>query len=474
MSGIDRISSELERSGAWGPEQALPAALLPRLGEPPEQPPVAVVLAAGMGSRLGVGTKALAEVAGATLLERTVASLHAAGMEDVVVVVGYEKERVAELVRRRRLPVRLVENDDFLLGNGSSALVGARAAGRRFLLVMVDHLFEPECARRLLQSSAPFALAVDSRPTLCDLEEATKVLVEGSQVVAVDRRLERWNAVDAGLALCSAEVAEVAARSFQAGGQSWNAVKRRWLEEGGEIEAVDLAGLFWTDVDTPVDRRRAERALVARAATKAGDGPVARLLNRRLSRPISLFLLRLGASPAVGTALAFLLGVAGAVLVGLGSVWTVALVAGGILVQLASVVDGVDGEMARASLRRSQLGAFVDSVLDRLVDAAVLASLALAAGLDDVTWALLAAALFGSLMTPLVKAAYEASFRRPLPASPLAAGRDVRLLVAAAAAVSLQPEAGLIGLAALANAEAAWRAIRGARAGRSQPARRQA
>ncbi|MER3487429.1 MAG: hypothetical protein C4307_01170, partial [Chloroflexota bacterium] len=369
---------ETERSGAWDREETLPTAVLPPLGAPEEEPPVAVVLAAGVGSRLGVGTKALAEVAGATLLERAVASLHAAGIEDVVVVVGYEKERVAELVRRRRLPVRLVENDDFLLGNGSSALVGARAAGRRFLLVMVDHLFEPECARRVLQSAAPFALAVDSRPGLCDLEEATKVLVEGSRVVAVDRRLEHWNAVDAGLALCSAEVAEVAARALQSGGQTWNAVKRRWLEEGGEIEAVDLAGLFWTDVDTPVDRRRAERGLVARAATKAGDGPVARYLNRRLSQPISLLLLRAGATPWVGTALAFVFGLAAAILVGLGSLWTGALIAGGLLVQVASVVDGVDGEMARASLRRSQTGAFIDSLLDRAVDAAVVAALAVA------------------------------------------------------------------------------------------------
>jgi choline kinase len=69
------------------------------------------------------------------------------------------------------------------------------------------------------------------------------------------RELDAWEAVDAGLALCDAEVADVAERSLAAGEQSWNAVKRRWLGEGGEIEAVDLEGLFWIDVDTPADRR---------------------------------------------------------------------------------------------------------------------------------------------------------------------------------------------------------------------------
>lgn len=457
---------------AYGEGETLPAGLLPPLGPAEHEPPVAVVLAAGMGSRLGTGPKALARVAGITLLERVVATLHAAGIEDVVVVVGYEKERVARLVRERGLPVRLVENDDFGLGNCSSALVGARAAGRRFLLVMVDHVFEPECMRRVLQSEAAFALAVDSQPRYCDVEEATKVRLEGSSVVAVDRRLEAWSAVDAGLALCSAEVAEVAQRCLQAGGRSWNAVKRRWLAEGGSIEAVDLAGLFWADVDTPADRKRAERELVIRAARKPGDGPVARLLNRRLSWPISLALLRAGASPGAGTALAFLVGLAAAAVLALGAWWTAALVIGGVLVQAASVIDGVDGEMARASLRHSRLGAFVDSLLDRVVDAGVLAVLAVAAGPGDTTWALLGAALFGSLMTPYVKAAYEASFHHPLPPAAVAAGRDVRLLVAALSAVALQPLAGLAALSALANAEVLWRAGRAIWAPRGPAGRR--
>jgi CDP-L-myo-inositol myo-inositolphosphotransferase len=150
----------------------------------------------------------------------------------------------------------------------------------------------------------------------------------------------------------------------------------------------------------------------------------------------------------------------------LGVVWPAALVLGGILVQLASILDGVDGEIARASLHSSPFGGFLDSVLDRAADAAVLAALAVAAGLDGTTWALLAAALFGSLMTPYVKAAYEAAYRRPLPRpiSEFNAGRDVRLLVASLSAVALQPFWGLVALAILANAEAVQRFVGAARA----------
>ena len=133
---------------------------------------------------------------------------------------------------------------------------------------------------------------------------------------------------------------------------------------------------------------------------------------------------------------------------------------------VASILDGVDGEIARASLRSSPFGGFLDSVLDRAADAAVLAALAVAAGLDATTWALLAAALFGSLMTPYVKAAYEAAYRRPLPRpiSPINAGRDVRLLVASLSAIALQPLWGLVALAILTNTEAVQRFVGAARA----------
>ena len=462
MAGIDRFAGSGASLEQLGELEEI------RLGVvPPEfESPVGVILAAGTGSRLGVGSKALARLAGITLLERAVATLRAVGIEEILVVVGHEKERVREFVRERGLGVQLVENGDFGLGNGSSALVGARAAGRRFLLAMVDHVVDPEALRRLLRSEAAFALAVDSRPQLYDVDEATKVRLQGPRVVAVRRELDVWEAVDAGLALCDAEVADVAERCLAAGEQSWNAVKRRWLGEGGEIEAVDLEGLFWIDVDTPTDRRRAERTLVSLAARKPLDGPVSRLVNRRLSWPISLVLLRAGVSPGAATVATFFFALAAAAVLALGVVWPAALVLGGLLVQLASILDGVDGEIARASLRSSPFGGFLDSVLDRAADAAVLAALAVAAGLDATTWALLAAALFGSLMTPYVKAAYEAAYRRPLPRpiSRFNAGRDVRLLVASLSAVALQPFWGLVALAILTNAEAVQRFVGAARA----------
>lgn len=427
-----------------------------------------VILAAGSGLRLEGGPKPLARVGGITLLERAVLTLRQAGVKRIIVVIGHAKDAVKQFVAERALDVELVENDDFSLGNGSSVLVGGRAVGGRFILTMVDHIVDPEAIARLLSSEATLTAAVDTKPSFCRLAEATKVRLSGERVVAVGRELEDYHAVDAGLFLCDAEVVAIAERAVAAGEGSWNAVKRRCLAEGRPIVAVDLKGLFWVDVDTRDDARRAERLLVQRAAGKSWDGLVARYVNRHLSWRLSLLLIRPGISANAVTMFAFLLTLVSAGVLALGQLWPQALIAGGILVQTSSVVDGVDGEIARASLRDSPAGNFLDSVLDRVGDAAVLIGLAVAAGPGTTAWAALVLALFGSLQVPYVRASYEASFGRPLPAPAyrIGFGRDVRLFLVAVSAVALQPLWGLVVVAVLANLEAARRFVAGWRARR--------
>ncbi len=107
----------------------------------------------------------------------------------------------------------------------------------------------------------------------------------------------------------------------------------------------------------------AGRAIV-RATAKSTDGLVSRSLNRPVSQAISNVLLKIpGIRPihaTMGTAaLAVLMF---AVLVLMGS--PAGLVAGAILFQAASVFDGVDGEIARATYRTTDRGAMIDSLID--------------------------------------------------------------------------------------------------------------
>src|SRR5436190_732301 len=186
---------------------------------------VGVVLAAGTGTRLGNECKPLTCVAGATLLERAVWTLREAGVQRVVVVVGHAKELVERFVCERDLDVELVENADFERGNGSSALVGGRLAGGRFVVTMGDHVVELAAVARVIACPAPFAAAVDSEPRYCDVAEATKVRLDGHRVVDLGRGLKRFDAIDAGMFVCDADLLPVAERALAHGEGSWNAVK---------------------------------------------------------------------------------------------------------------------------------------------------------------------------------------------------------------------------------------------------------
>lgn len=108
---------------------------------------------------------------------------------------------------------------------------------------------------------------------------------------------------------------------------------------------------------------------VLRGTAKAGDGLVSRWLNRPISQFISAMTLLIpGVRPwhaSVGAALTGLL-MAAALLFG----GRTGLIAGGILFHAASVIDGVDGEIARATYRSSRSGAILDTTIDMLTNLA--------------------------------------------------------------------------------------------------------
>ncbi len=84
----------------------------------------AIVLAAGAGSRFG-GAKLIAPLDGRPVLQHVLDTLTAAGLADVVVVLGHDRAAVERVIDRRT--ERLVVNDDPSRGLASSVQVGIAA-----------------------------------------------------------------------------------------------------------------------------------------------------------------------------------------------------------------------------------------------------------------------------------------------------------------------------------------------------------
>ena len=93
---------------------------------PPAEAKVAgIILAAGASRRMGSVNKLLASIAGKPLVRHAVESFVATSLSPIIVVVGYESDKVAAALEG--LPVQLVFNPDHANGQGSSVGVGVEA-----------------------------------------------------------------------------------------------------------------------------------------------------------------------------------------------------------------------------------------------------------------------------------------------------------------------------------------------------------
>lgn len=103
-----------------------------------------VISAAGMGTRLGLGcTKALVEIEGKTLIERQLEILK--DYDDIRVVVGYQAEKVIEVVNSVRKDVMFVFNHDYRnTGTGASFWLGAQHAREYVVALDGDLLVNPQ------------------------------------------------------------------------------------------------------------------------------------------------------------------------------------------------------------------------------------------------------------------------------------------------------------------------------------------
>ncbi|MDP3702097.1 MAG: nucleotidyltransferase family protein [Hylemonella sp.] len=95
----------------------------------------AVLLAAGEGARMGGVAKPLIRLQGVPLVKRQLIALSGAGVDEVVVVTGYERGAVEAQVQD--FPVTLAHNAEYAQGQQSSVRTGLAALGGKFDAVLV-------------------------------------------------------------------------------------------------------------------------------------------------------------------------------------------------------------------------------------------------------------------------------------------------------------------------------------------------
>lgn len=281
----------------------------------------------------------LARVCGLPALVRTILVLERQGYcEALVLVRPAQRQQVEELLARSRtgavvLAWREVEEPGLSLWPVLDALTADPAPLPRQLLYWPGTLSFGRLAPELVRRSAPRDGAVVGTCRVEGAERDGPVLLSSG---ALQARAEL-------------EISGLLAE----------------LSTDGRLErvALDVEPVWLSSV---ADTRLAEKALVA-SLRKGEDGLVARF-DRYVSLAVSRQLMKLPIHPNATTAVAALVGIACGVLAARGGY--LMLLLGALLFQLNSILDGIDGEIARGKLLESKTGQWLDTISDDLCNLA--------------------------------------------------------------------------------------------------------
>ncbi len=238
----------------------------------------AVILAAGFGSRLDDGRpvpKPLREVSGVPLIIRILRALEKGGVREIAVVIGHLGDELKSGLSRyeHQASLSFFPNDEYEKPNGTSALKARDFVVGPTLLLMSDHLWSPELLSTVVScpvGERESVLGVDYQIDACfDLEDATKVQVQGDRITAIGKELDDYNALDTGVfVITPAFIEALDALNGRAGCSLSQGVAR--LAADGRMKAADVGNATWIDVDTPEAHAEAERLIATSALDQAG------------------------------------------------------------------------------------------------------------------------------------------------------------------------------------------------------------
>jgi len=383
----------------------------------------AVILAAGVGRRMQKNSndlpKGLIKIAGREIVYRTMTFLKELGVKEFILVTNpFCQPFYKNFAERNGFSCQIIVNSHPERGNGYSLYLAKDHVKGKFILTMSDHVYEKAFLEKAIYAEG---IIVDKIGKFIEKTEATKVQIKNGHVIAIGKKIEKWDGFDTGFFILSSEIFKIAEEVVK----NKQIVELSEIIEKAKIKATEVSGFFWMDIDTPSDLKNAKRAILQNAIKGTGDGFISKYFNRKISTKISEHIASF-ATPNQITIFSFLVGIFSAFIAFFHPVW------GGIVYQFSSILDGTDGEIARASLQESKFGGWFDSLLDRFVDFSFL--LALGLKINSSFWPVVAFAIFGTVMvsysTERFKAAYQKDAYKEISALRYLVGkRDERIFL---------------------------------------------
>ena len=233
-----------------------------------------LIIVAGKGSRLKSlsDSKPLASILDVPLVERVIRSALEAGVNGFYAVVGYRGGQVRDflghLSGKISAPITVIENDDWEKANGLSVLKAKQVLDEPFFLLMGDHLFDPDIARKMIDfplMDDEIALAVDQdlKNPMVDMDDVTRVMVRDGLIRNIGKGIAEYNCFDTGIFLCNPVLFSALEQSMRDTGDDSLSGGVRILAGKGRVRAMPIDGKFWIDIDDPERYKQAEGYLLS-------------------------------------------------------------------------------------------------------------------------------------------------------------------------------------------------------------------
>ena len=236
---------------------------------------IGMVLAAGLGKRLGHETaelpKTLLGVDGdRTILDIALANFAHVGLGEAVIVTGYAHDRLAERVpaleRRHGVKLTLVFNEKALEWNNAYSLWCARGEFARGVLLANGDTVHPSSVEESLlagRNGDDLVIALDEAKTLGE-EEMKVHLTDEGLLDAINKSLDPATAAGEyiGVTLIEPHAAGLLAEALQATFERdpqlyYEDGFQEFADRGGKVRGAAIGEVPWVEVDDDDDLARA-------------------------------------------------------------------------------------------------------------------------------------------------------------------------------------------------------------------------
>lgn len=330
----------------------------------------------------------LMKVGGLTLFQRAVLTLQRAGFTKVLILSGEQEESLRRSIRddpRITLSIRWMPVREFPVADPHTWDALSHEIKGPCLLIGPRAMFARSLVERLRQEIGSGETAVlvahrEPRPARAEVRNPIVAWHEG-RLTGVAEPPEGLSAESAemdphaaDLLVLPGPLLGMAAASVQGALPIRSLLER--LAPTGRVKVVEArpdSGDWYHPVRGHRGAAAAERVLF-RSLRGQFEGFVDTYFNRKISAVLTRLFLSLKLSPNAVTWLSIAIGLAAALLFGMGS-YAAGLI-GALLFQLSAIVDCCDGEMARLTFSESKSGEQLDLIGDNVVHMAIFAGIA--------------------------------------------------------------------------------------------------